>query len=1360
MSAGTVFPVFIRAEYRDDGSAKSALLSSIDNMLGSAEKRFTQYSAEASRQLSAALSAPRTAGGSLNLDVAGQRAAADAARARAVAARELAAATAIAAKENGDYSASTRLAVQALQAQAREEEQAAQAALSHARAVEQVQSVLNRQASATDAVVRSGRLQVQAGTDIAASADRQRFAYNQLGFQVNDVVTSLASGASLSTVFAQQAGQIGQALQLLAGPSGAAGAGAALTALNDNVADAGETYEQAKAATDSLTGALGRDVAAHQAVAGSAAQDAAATRGSTTAHAEGAVAANAQATATARSAAANSADAAAAAANAAATGRLAAAKASLVAFLAGPWGAAVIAGTVVLGTLAAKAFETKDAMIDVKFATNAMGDAQSILGGVLDLTTGKVNTQNSALIALAKAQLLVAQVQAKTRIAEARRGVATIQDRPVQLSGGLGGGFSAQRRERDARDTIAADVLAGKLDSATAVQRLENLRRVGRLTDEQFTAAAASVANLGVEIENLKVYGEAGKLLDGTGGRSLLKPDKPKKPPRARTGDGGAAVREEFGEDARDKIAGIAEQFSKVPSAVQSAIKTTRQLDDIIDDLARKKPVNFEATIADAKAAKNAIADAIVRPFEDAQRNADRQFEIQRLTLAGRNAEAAALESIFTLEDKLGSEEVLRAKAVELVAKGRTAEAAVLQQILAAYPELKQQARDLAELEEQRGRALERAREIQGAYLDATRSIRGEVEALLSGTGKLGNFKQIFRQLQGRVLTEKLFGPIFKEIERAVLKDTGVDAAVDKLAKDTTRAGNSALAFADTLDLATRRIAGATTGGATLGNANAAGAGLGFLAAIVGGAAGIGAGGNTTQGGLQPNGDILVPRDRLPKDSVAGMTPATYAELVANSLTRPLLKGLDGLIPGLSGVIGGALSGYVTGGLPGGVLGALKEIPGIPDKLKGVFGKALEGAQTGTAIAGIGKALGIKTSTTGAQIGGAIGSALPIPGGQIIGSIAGGLIGGLFKRAKTGTATLSIGSDGVQVGSTGGNSGSRTKAASTAGDSVSDSLNRIAQQLGGSADGPISVSIGIRDKNFRVDTAGTGKTKKSAGAIDFGQDQAAALKFAVADAIKDGVITGISAGAQRLLQGGKDVDRQLQKALDFEGTLARAKALRDPVGAALDTLDKEFTRLRSIFTEAGASAAEYADLEKLYGAERAQAVKQATESLTGSLRGLLDDLTVGNDALSLRDRKSAALAKFDPLEARVKAGDTTAFDDYADAARSLLDIERQFSGSQGGYFSLLERVKATTQGRLDGFDAIAASSIGRDSPLSSNPLPIDNANVVNAIADQTTALLDGLGVKLDALISNQGRLLSLSGPSQTPLYLPQVANYF
>ena len=199
----------------------------------------------------------------------------------------------------------------------------------------------------------------------------------------------------------------------------------------------------------------------------------------------------------------------------------------LAGFMAGPWGAAIMGGVTVLGMMIPKLLETSSGMDQVKFASNAMGDAQGILGKVMDMTTGKINTQNGALIALARAQLLVARVQAQTRAAEARSAVADIQSRPLEFLGnGFGGGIGLQRRQVDARDTISQQVLSGAIDGNTAIQRLENLRKVGVLTDEQFSSAAASVANLGVELENLKVFDNATKLLNGEsvpGGGGLLK---------------------------------------------------------------------------------------------------------------------------------------------------------------------------------------------------------------------------------------------------------------------------------------------------------------------------------------------------------------------------------------------------------------------------------------------------------------------------------------------------------------------------------------------------------------------------------------------------------------------------------------------------------------------------------------------------------------------------------------------------------------------------------------------------------------------------------------------------------------------
>ncbi|MBW8295675.1 hypothetical protein [Sphingopyxis sp.] len=241
------------------------------------------------------------------------------------------------------------------------------------------------------------------------------------------------------------------------------------------------------------------------------------------------------------------------------------------------------------------------------------------------------------------------------------------------------------------------------------------------------------------------------------------------------------------------------------------------------------------------------------------------------------------------------------------------------------------------------------------------------------------------------------------------------------------------------------------------------------------------------------------------------------------------------------------------------------------------------------------------------------------------------------------------------------------------------------------------------------------------------------------DLINDGVIQGLKAGTQRLIQAGKDLDLQLQKALDFESVFTRLKGYRDPVGAALDTLDKEFMRLKKIFGEAGASASEYADLEALYGLERAQAIEEAAQRVTGSLQSLLDDLTIGDNGRSLRDRLSAAQSAYDPLKARVEAGDRSAYDAYAQAAQSLLAIQREFSGSQTPYFELLDEITQLTKTRIDAEKNVISIAENRDSPFSNGKVTgsADNAPVVGAIEEsnellrQIGRLLAGGGAAVD-----------------------------
>lgn len=440
--------------------------------------------------------------------------------------------------------------------------------------------------------------------------------------------------------------------------------------------------------------------------------------------------------------------------------------------------------------------------------------------------------------------------------------------------------------------------------------------------------------------------------------------------------------------------------------------------------------------------------------------------------------------------------------------------------------------------------------------------------------------------------------------------------------------------------------------------------------------------------------------------------------------------------------------------------GVLEDVFG-KDRLKSIgegIGEVMGAAGVGMTAGGL--ALGNSNSKLGSALGGAVGKEagealgklaggflgkLGGPLGSIAGGILGGAIGGMFTSAKWGTAAVTGNSDGdVSVG---GNKSAYRSNAGLAGTSIQSGLDAIAEQFGVDVGG-YNVSIGQYKGKWRVSTAGrTGKLKGGSGRTDikdFGEDGAEdAIKYAIADAVKDGALEGLRASTQALLAASDDVEAQLQKALDFEDVFSRLKSYKDPVGAALDTLDKEFKRLQGIFEEAGASAEEYAQLEELYGIERANAVKEAAEKVTASLKSLFDDLTVGNDARSLRDRLAEAQAAYDPLAKRVAAGDTTAYDDYADAAAKLLDLQRQIYGSGDEYFKMLDQITALTKSRIDAETSLAEASANRESLFASDSslAPVvaatetQTAQIVSALNDNNVSMLTAMQVQTDNIIA-------------------------
>lgn len=225
----------------------------------------------------------------------------------------------------------------------------------------------------------------------------------------------------------------------------------------------------------------------------------------------------------------------------------------------------------------------------------------------------------------------------------------------------------------------------------------------------------------------------------------------------------------------------------------------------------------------------------------------------------------------------------------------------------------------------------------------------------------------------------------------------------------------------------------------------------------------------------------------------------------------------------------------------------------------------------------------------------------------------------------------------LQGGTTGGNNADLKASATQSGNSINSALASIAERLGASL-GNYSVAIGQRKDEYRVSASGsTGNTtaKKTGSDIIYkGKDAEAAARAALQNAIQDGAIQGISASAQRLLQKyASAVDKAVSKVLAFEGVARDLKALKDPVGAALDDLNKQFANLKSTFEEAGASAAEYAQLEELYGLKRKDVLQQVRVVCVRSQLSavfLRKELTMSESSISARlaeIRANAGLVK-------------------------------------------------------------------------------------------------------------------------------------
>lgn len=336
--------------------------------------------------------------------------------------------------------------------------------------------------------------------------------------------------------------------------------------------------------------------------------------------------------------------------------------------------------------------------------------------------------------------------------------------------------------------------------------------------------------------------------------------------------------------------------------------------------------------------------------------------------------------------------------------------------------------------------------------------------------------------------------------------------------------------------------------------------------------------------------------------------------------------------PAVTNLLG--IKGSGTGGAIGGALGSV-----AGEVLKGTITKAIGGA--------LGKAIG--------------GAAGPI--GSLVGSALGSALGGLLKKSKTGSATITSADGGIV---TGGNTADFKAASSGLAKNVQGGLNQIAEALGGTL-GAFAVSIGIKDGNLRLDRTGKGIVKTKKGAIDFGKDEAGITAAAIADAIADGAVIGLSAAVQRALKSSPDIDRALREALKVD----EVETLLAGLGG---TMSKQFRDFERQAAERVRIAKQYGfdvlKVEELNAKDRVKLTDDILGSRVGALKDLLDDLKFGDlFEGSLTDQRDKLLVEIARVQADAGAGSEGAADKLADLNRRLIELSRSAFGTAGGEFA-------------------------------------------------------------------------------------------
>ncbi|WP_454278971.1 TIGR02594 family protein [Sphingomonas sp. Marseille-Q8236] len=508
--------------------------------------------------------------------------------------------------------------------------------------------------------------------------------------------------------------------------------------------------------------------------------------------------------------------------------------------------------------------------------------------------------------------------------------------------------------------------------------------------------------------------------------------------------------------------------------------------------------------------------------------------------------------------------------------------------------------------------------------------------------------------------------------------------------------------------------------------------------------------------GGEKAGDVI---DRLAQTIASAAIEATVFGTgpLAALLKAPGAGGKGTTAPAASGVTG--VAGQLVADQIGKTTGK-----SVGDRLDKLFGDKTSKAQL---LQNAGYGYTAASVTGGNGIGGALGGALggkavsallgnlggfAGPIGSVVGGILGGIVGNLFNKPKSGSAVITS----VDTGATLGGNKEITAALSGSAKSIQSGIQKIADQLGGGV-GAFNVSIGKREDYYRVD--GNGSTRVSdkhpgSGLLYNGKDEAEAITIAIANAIADGAVTGLSPRVQRAIQSTPDIDKALAEAVkvqDLELTMGGITAQIDKAFADFERQAKDRVRIAQTY------GFDVVAIEKKNAEDRAKLAEQLTKQQVGSLQKLIEEMTTGSLAEgTAMDKIAAVNTSIAKAKADLDAGVEGAGDTLASLYQQRLALSKEAYGTTSGY-------AADRAATLDEARTAIAKANARIVAASGDTTSDPALKTTNAAIAATNSALDennDQNARMIAALERSNELLaSLASGSGGPYYgnLKQLA---